>query len=78
MGYQNQNLALMKRFPIEEHVTFELRADCFNLWNSHSFSYSGRLGASQFNTTLSSAQFGMWGGSVSGPRNTTMSAKLTF
>jgi hypothetical protein len=78
-GYDNQDASLMKTFPIKERIKFQLRADLQDMWNWHSFSYSGRPnGGSQFTTNISSASFGKLSGSASGPRVIVLGGKLIW
>jgi hypothetical protein len=32
-GFQNWNLGLFKRFPVNEHLRFQFRAEAYNVWN---------------------------------------------
>ncbi len=68
-GYKNHDLALAKDVRITERVSFQFRAEAFNVWNNH------RL--SGFDTNISSSSFGQWF-SVSSPRNIQLAARITF
>jgi len=79
MGFANQDASLLKTFPIKERVKFQLRADFLDMWNWHSWSYSGRPnGGSQFSTNISAANFGQRTGSPSGPRVIVLAGKLIW
>jgi hypothetical protein len=80
-SYYNQDFALVKDTQITERVTFELRAEFFNLWNWHVFESQGNVfttNPTAFTTDVSSPSFGMWNGSVTAPRNIQLGARLTF
>jgi hypothetical protein len=32
-GFQNWNMGLFKRIPVNERVNFQFRAEAFNIWN---------------------------------------------
>jgi hypothetical protein len=68
-GYKNHDFALAKDVRITERVSFQFRAEAFNLWNNH------RL--SGFDVNLSSGSFGQWF-SVSNPRNIQLAGRITF
>jgi hypothetical protein len=80
-GFANQDASLLKTFPIKERFKFQLRADFLDMWNWHSFTYSGSPnGNSRFVTNVSTtATFGRWTGSgVSGPRVIVAAGKLIW
>ncbi len=68
-GYKNHDFALSKDVRITERVSFQFRAEAFNVWNNH------RL--SGFDTNISSSSFGQWF-SVSPPRNIQIAGRITF
>jgi hypothetical protein len=68
-GYKNHDFALSKDIRITERVSFQFRAEAFNLWNNH------RL--SGFDTNISSSSFGQWF-TVSSPRNIQLAGRITF
>jgi hypothetical protein len=68
-GYKNHDFALSKDVRITERVSFQFRAEAFNLWNNH------RL--SGFDIDISSPDFGKWG-TVSNPRNIQLAGRITF
>jgi hypothetical protein len=79
MGYANQDASLLKTFPIKERFKFQLRADFLDIWNWHSFAYSGRPnGGSQFSQNISAGNFGKLTGSPSGPRVIVAAGKLIW
>lgn len=77
-GFHNHDFGLTKETTITERVRFEIRAEFFNVWNWHSFVGSGQWGGLPFDNDVSSANFGMWNGSVSPPRNIQVGGKITF
>ena len=82
-AYYNHDFAILKDFRIGEKVTFELRAEFFNVWNWHMFSNAGNAsggspGIVSFVTDVASPDFGMWNGTVTKPRNIQLGARLTF
>jgi len=78
-GYDNEDASLLKTFPIKERWKFQLRADFLDMWNWHSFTYTGSPnGGSKFTTNISSSSFGKWGGGLSGPRVIVMAGKLIW
>ena len=68
-GYKNHDFALSKDVRITERVSFQFRAEAFNLWNNH------RL--SGFDNNISSGSFGQWF-TVSSPRNIQLAGRITF
>jgi hypothetical protein len=68
-GYKNHDFALSKDVRITERVSFQFRAEAFNLWNNHRLSF--------FDNNLSSTSFGQWFG-VSNPRNIQLAGRITF
>ncbi|HXK10199.1 MAG TPA: TonB-dependent receptor [Vicinamibacteria bacterium] len=78
-GYRNQDLSLIKNTKLFKDVNLQLRVEAFNLWNWHSFTYSGNTGNGQaFNTDVASPDFGKWTGSVTDPRVVQVAARLEF
>ena len=75
-GFHNHDFGLTKETSITERVTFEIRAEFFNIWNRHCFSGNGT--SSAFNTDVSSASFGVWNGTITPPRNIQVGGKITF
>lgn len=69
-GYRNQDLLLQKSFAITERASLQIRAEAFNLWNSHTLR--------GFTNDISSPNFGFWDGSVTAPRNIQAGARLQF
>lgn len=70
-GFVNHDLSLLKRIPIGERLTFQFRAEFFNLWNWHTLGNS-------FDTDLSSFTFGQWSGVPSLPRRIQFGIRLEF
>jgi len=79
-GYHNQDFGLTKVTQISEKVSLQIRAEAFNVWNWHIFTQAGDnfTGFNIVNTDVASPSFGMWGGSVSPPRNIQVGAKILF
>ncbi len=80
-GYDNEDASVMKTFAIKERFKFQLRADFLDMWNWHSFTYSGTQGGSKFTTNVSTtATFGEWSASSSpsGPRVIVAAGKLIW
>lgn len=69
-GYRNQDFAIFKDIRLSERVTFQLRGEAFNLWNSHTLR--------GFNTDIASPDFGKWDLSVTSPRNLQVAGRITF
>jgi hypothetical protein len=70
-GFQNWNLGLFKKFPINERMGFEFRAEAYNFINHPNWS------TVQFNPT--SATFGeVTSKSNSNPRNLQLSLRFSF
>lgn len=70
-GFQNWNLGLFKKFPINEHTGFEFRAEAYNFINHPNW------GSVQFNPT--SSTFGeVTGKTTSNPRNLQLSLRFFF
>src|SRR5262245_25123773 len=68
-GYKNHDFALSKDFRITERVSFQFRAEAFNLWNNQRLSI--------FDTDISSGSFGQWF-AVTSPRNIQFAGRITF
>jgi hypothetical protein len=77
-GYHSHDLSLIKNTKVTERISFEIRAEAFNIWNWHIFSSTGEYGNSAFDTNVASPTFGMWNGTVSAPRNIQLGARITF
>jgi hypothetical protein len=73
-GAWNQDIALSKKIPFGEKVSFTLRGEFFNAWNLHNFS------GGAFVTDIASASpgFGSWNGNVSNPRSIQLAGRITF
>ncbi|HMD85839.1 MAG TPA: carboxypeptidase regulatory-like domain-containing protein [Terriglobia bacterium] len=70
-GFYNNDYGLVKEINITERVRFQFRFEFFNAWNWHTFE-------NNFNTDVSSANFGLWNGGISNPRNIQMGGKILF
>lgn len=78
-GYHNHDFGLLKDTNLTERVTLQFRAEFFNIWNWHVFNCVDLcLGASAFNTDISSPAFGMWNGTVTAPRNIQLGMQVLF
>jgi carboxypeptidase family protein len=69
-GYKNHDFALSKDFRITERVSFQFRAEFFNLWNNHRFN--------GFDTDVNSGTFGLWNGTSTAPRNIQFAGRILF
>ncbi|HUU15334.1 MAG TPA: hypothetical protein VM182_16715, partial [Terriglobia bacterium] len=79
VAYHNHDFSLIKNTAITERVTFQFRAEFFNIWNWHKFSAPGTTnGIGAFDTNVASPAFGMWNGSVTRPRNIQLGAQVIF
>jgi hypothetical protein len=78
-GFVNHDFVLAKNTKITEKVGFQIRAEAFNLWNSHHFARGTTWGEGQaFITDLGNPNFGLWTGNVSAPRNIQLAARVVF
>ena len=59
-------------------MSFQLRAEFFNVWNQHIFTADGQFGSMAYTNDLASPEFGLWNGSVTTPRNIQVGARLEF
>jgi hypothetical protein len=76
-GYQNWNLSLKKRFPINESAGFEFNADAYNFINHPNWAQIGQAGGLQLNPTAGT--FGqVTQKSTSNPRNLQVGLKFLF
>ena len=69
-GYKNHDFALSKDVRISERVSFQIRAEAFNLWNNHTLN--------GFDVDINSGTFGQWTGGVTPPRNIQIAGRITF
>ena len=83
-GFSDFDLGLNKSVHLTERLTFEFRADAFNLFNAHHFNSVGAFiqssgtGGSAFDTNVADPAFGTWNGGVSSPRNLQLSGRISF
>ena len=78
-GFNNEDIGLNKNTQITERISFQLRAEFFNIWNWHVFACQTQcLGSLAFGNDIASPAFGTWNGAVSAPRNVQLGAKLIF
>jgi hypothetical protein len=76
-GFQNWNLSMRKRFPINEQTGFEFRAEAYNFINHSNWSQIGQAGGLQLNPT--SSQFGeVTQKSTTNPRTLQLSLRYLF
>ena len=76
-GFQNWNLNLKKRFPINERAGFEFNADAYNFINHPNWAQIGQSGGLQLNPT--SGTFGeVTQKATSNPRNLQVGLKFLF
>ncbi|HTQ55749.1 MAG TPA: TonB-dependent receptor [Bryobacteraceae bacterium] len=79
-GYRDVNLSLARKFAIKERLHFEIRAEAFNLFNTHYFTCDGQAFGDciPFNNDPSSSSFGSWNGTVTVPRNIQLVGRVEF
>jgi hypothetical protein len=78
-SYEDQDFALIKQIRVGEHFRWEIRAEFFNMWNWHIFnSGSAERGSNSVNNDINSADFGMWNGAVTDPRNIQLGTRLSW
>jgi len=79
-SYKNQDLSFIKNTRLPGNTNLQIRVEMFNVWNWHIFNAPGNAnnGISAFNTDISDADFGMWNGTVSDPRNIQVAARFEF
>lgn len=76
-GFQNWNLALFKKFPVNEKNWFEFRAEAYNFINHPNWAGTDQSGGPNYNPT--SPQFGeVTQKSTSNPRNLQLSLRYQF
>jgi hypothetical protein len=78
--YRDINLSLSKKITVKERLTFEVRAEAFNVFNNHYFTCDGQAFGDciPFNNDPSSPKFGIWDGTVTQPRNVQLVGRVTF
>jgi Carboxypeptidase regulatory-like domain/TonB-dependent Receptor Plug Domain len=76
-GFQNWNIALKKKFPINERAGFEFNADAYNFINHPNWAQIGQAGGLQLNPTAGT--FGqVTQKSTTNPRNLQVGLKFLF
>jgi hypothetical protein len=76
-GFQNWNIALKKKFPINERAGFEFNADAYNFVNHPNWAQIGQAGGLQLNPTAGT--FGqVTQKSTTNPRNLQVGLKFLF
>jgi hypothetical protein len=77
--FRKLDFVLEKNTHITEKVGFQIRAEFFNILNSHYFTQGTTWGqGGAVVTDLGSPLFGTWTGAVTTPRNIQLAAKLRF
>ena len=78
--YRDTNISLSKKVVVKERLTFEVRAEAFNVFNNHYFTCDGQAFGDciPFNNDPSDAAFGSWNGTVTQPRNVQLVGRITF
>lgn len=78
--YRVVNLSLSRKFAIKERLNFEVRAETFNIFNTHYFTCDGQAFGDciPFNNDPSSSSFGTWNGTATGPRNIQLVGRIEF
>jgi hypothetical protein len=78
-NFQKLDFVIAKNTNITERFKLQIRAEFFNIFNTHYFSQGTTWGQGQaFITDLGSPLFGTWTGAVTTPRNMQLAARLTF
>jgi hypothetical protein len=77
---RNEDLSLQRQIQLTEKLTFQLRAEAFNVWNWHQFAppASNGSGAMPLVNDVASPSFGTWVGAVTPPRVFQFGLKLMF
>ncbi len=70
-GYYNEDLSILKNFPIKEGVNFVLKGEFLNAFNRHAFAIPGDLNPNDNN-------FGIPTSTVTTPRNLQITGRITF
>ncbi|HEY7303382.1 MAG TPA: TonB-dependent receptor [Bryobacteraceae bacterium] len=78
--YRDTNISISKKVIVKERLTFEVRAETFNIFNNHYFTCDGQAFGDciPFNNDPSDAAFGTWNGTVTQPRNVQLVGRITF
>src|SRR6185312_4590218 len=78
--YRDTNISLSKKIIVKERLTFEVRAEAFNVLNNHYFTCDGQAFGDciPFNNDPSDSNFGTWNGTVTQPRNVQLVGRITF
>jgi hypothetical protein len=78
-AFTSMNFVLEKNTSISERIRFQIRAEFFNLFNTHYFTQGTTWGqGGAFVTDVGSPLFGTWTGAVTTPRNIQLAARLSF
>lgn len=77
--FRKLDMVLEKNTKISERVRFQVRAEFFNVFNTHYFTQGTTWGqGGAFVTDLGSPLFGTWTGAVTGPRNVQVAGRISF
>jgi hypothetical protein len=78
--YRDTNISISKKVIVKERLTFEVRAETFNIFNNHYFTCDGQAFGDciPFNNDPSATKFGAWDGTVTQPRNVQLVGRITF
>jgi hypothetical protein len=77
-GYKNENITVIKSFPIGEHRNLRLGFDFYNIFNRHNWGYASTAGGGGLSSDASQpSSFGRYAG-TSDPRTIQVEAKLEF
>jgi hypothetical protein len=78
-GFHNQDVSFAKSIQLRERVNFQLRGDISNLWNSKLYAMGASMfSGANFDTGVGGANFGMFNGNATNPRNIQIGARLSF
>jgi hypothetical protein len=77
--FRKLDIVLQKQTAITERVRFQIRAEFFNILNTHYFTQGTTWGqGGAIVTDVGSPLFGTWTGAVTTPRNVQLAARLSF
>jgi hypothetical protein len=77
--FRKLDIVLQKSTKLTERVAFQIRAEFFNVLNTHYFTQGTTWGqGGAIVTDVGSPLFGTWSGAVTTPRNIQVAGRLTF
>jgi carboxypeptidase family protein len=69
-GYYNEDFSIIKNFPIKEGINFSFKVELLNAFNRHIFATPSTSPGDRF--------FGVPTGTINGPRNMQLTARISF